>query len=206
LITALYAGSFDPITNGHLDIATRAAAIFDKLVIGVYDRPQKRLTFSTNERVELARKAVAHLKNVSVEPYSTLTVDFAKKIGARLQVRGLRMSSDFEREFEMEMMNKKLVPDLELFCLMTSLQYQFLSSSLIKEVAELGGCLDNMVPKHVAEIDPAKCTECVGSNPSSKCAEVCPVDACVPDPAHKESKDQLLEKWKKLHPGETPKA
>jgi pantetheine-phosphate adenylyltransferase len=151
LITALYAGSFDPITNGHLDIATRAAAIFDKLVIGVYDRPEKRLTFSTKERVELARKSVAHLKNVSVRPYSILTVNFAKKIGVRVQVRGLRMSSDFEREFEMEMMNKKLAPDLELFCLMTSLQYQFLSSSLIKEVAELGGCLDGMVPKHVAE-------------------------------------------------------
>jgi pantetheine-phosphate adenylyltransferase len=150
LIIVLYPGSFDPITNGHLDIATRAAAIFDKVIIGIYDKPEKRLLFSTEERVELAKKAVAHLKNVKVQPYSGLTVMFAKKIGARVLVRGLRMSSDFEREFEMEMMNKKLVPDLELFCLMASLQYQFLSSSLLKEVAQLKGCLDNMVPEHVA--------------------------------------------------------
>jgi pantetheine-phosphate adenylyltransferase len=150
LIIVLYPGSFDPITNGHLDIATRAAAIFDKVIIGIYDKPEKRLLFSTEERVELAKKAVAHLKNVKVQPYSGLTVTFAKKIGARVLVRGLRMSSDFEREFEMEMMNKKLVPDLELFCLMASLQYQFLSSSLLKEVAQLKGCLDNMVPEHVA--------------------------------------------------------
>jgi pantetheine-phosphate adenylyltransferase len=150
LITALYPGSFDPITKGHLDIATRAAAIFDKVVIGVYDKPDKRLLFSTEERVELIKKSVAHLKNVKVQPYSGLTVTFAKKIGARVLVRGLRMSSDFEREFEMEMMNKKLEPDLELFCLMASLQYQFLSSSLLKEVAQLKGCLDNMVPPHVA--------------------------------------------------------
>ncbi len=150
MITALYPGSFDPITNGHLDIATRASKIFDKLVIGVYDRPEKHLLFSTEERVELVEKAVAHLKNVRVQPYSGLTVVFAKKIGARVMVRGLRMSSDFEREFEMEMMNKKLVPDLELVCMMASLQYQFLSSSLLKEVAQLEGCLDNMVPDHVA--------------------------------------------------------
>ena len=150
MITALYPGSFDPITNGHIDIATRAAAIFDKLVIGVYDRPEKHILFSTEERVDLVKKSVAHLKNVQVQSYSSLTVAFAKKIGAKAMVRGLRMSSDFEREFEMEMMNKKLVPDLELVCLMSSLQYQFLSSSLLKEVAQLKGCLDNMVPEHVA--------------------------------------------------------
>lgn len=150
MITALYPGSFDPMTNGHIDIATRASRIFDKLIIGVYDRPEKRLLFSTEERVALAKKSVAHLKNVKVQPYSGLTVTFAKKIGSKVMVRGLRMSSDFEREFEMEMMNKKLVPDLELVCMMSSLQYQFLSSSLLKEVAQLEGCLDNMVPDHVA--------------------------------------------------------
>ncbi len=150
MITALYPGSFDPITNGHIDIATRAAFVFDKLIIGVYDRPEKRVLFSIDERVNLAKKAVAHLKNVRVQPYSGLTVAFAKKIGAKVMVRGLRMSSDFEREFEMEMMNKKLVPELELVCFMASLQYQFLSSSLLKEVAQLEGCLTNMVPEHVA--------------------------------------------------------
>jgi pantetheine-phosphate adenylyltransferase len=150
LITALYPGSFDPITNGHIDIASRAAAIFDKLVIGVYDRPEKHILFSTEERVDLVKKAVAHLKNVQVQPYSGLTVAFAKKLGAKAMVRGLRMSSDFEWEFEMEMMNKKLEPEMETICFMSSLQYQFLSSSLLKEVAQLKGCLDNMVPEHVA--------------------------------------------------------
>jgi pantetheine-phosphate adenylyltransferase len=150
LITALYPGSFDPITNGHIDIAKRAAAIFDKLIIGVYDRPEKHILFSVAERVNLAKRAIAHLKNVTVQSYSGLTVTYAQKIGAKVMVRGLRMSPDFEREFEMEMMNKKLVPDLELVCMMASLQYQFLSSSLLKEVAQLEGCLDNMVPDHVA--------------------------------------------------------
>lgn len=150
MIIALYPGSFDPITNGHIDIATRAASIFDKLVIGVYDRPEKHILFSTDERVDLAKKALAHIKNINVQSYSGLTVAYAKKIGAKVMVRGLRMGSDFEREFEMEMMNKKLVPDQELVCMMASLQYQFLSSSLLKEVAQLEGCLDNMVPDHVA--------------------------------------------------------
>lgn len=147
---ALYPGSFDPITHGHLDIIKRASSLFEELVIGVYDRPDKRLLFDTKERVEMVQQAVAHLSNVQVRPYSGLTVDLAKKVNAQVLVRGLRMSSDFEREFEMAMMNKKLSPDLELVCFMAGLQYQFLSSSLLKEVAQLGGCLENMVPDHVA--------------------------------------------------------
>lgn len=150
MTVALYPGTFDPITNGHLDIATRAASIFDKLIIGIYDKPSKRLMFNTEERVSMAKQTVAHLPNVNVQSYSGLTIEFARTIGAKVMVRGLRMSSDFEREFEMEMMNKKLAPDIELVCFMASLQYQFLSSSLLKEVAELKGCLDNMVPGHVA--------------------------------------------------------
>ena len=148
---AIYPGSFDPITHGHLDIIKRASSIFDKLVIGVYDRPEKRLLFSTEERVQMTKQAIAHLKNAEALSYSGLTVDFAKNAGANVMVRGLRMSSDFEREFEMAMMNKKLAPDLELVCFMASLQYQFLSSSLLKEVAQLGGCLEAMVPDHVAK-------------------------------------------------------
>jgi pantetheine-phosphate adenylyltransferase len=150
LTVALYPGSFDPITNGHIDIIERASAIFDKLVVGVYDRPEKHILFPTEERVKLARQAVSHLSNVEVQSYSQLTVEFAKKIGAKVLVRGLRMSPDFEREFEMAMMNKKLAPDIELVCLMASLQYQFLSSNLMKEVAQLHGSLDGMVPDHVA--------------------------------------------------------
>lgn len=150
MTTAIYAGSFDPVTNGHIDIATRAAALFDKLIIGVYDAPPKKLTFSTDERVDLMKKAVAHLPNVRVTAYTGLTVAFAKGVGAQVMVRGLRMTSDFEREFEMALMNKKLDPDIELVCLMTSLEYQFVSSSLLKEACALGGDICELVPPHVA--------------------------------------------------------
>ena len=150
MTNAIYPGSFDPVTNGHLDIANRAAALFDKLIIGVYDRPLKSLMFSTAERVNLVKKAVAHLPNVRVTAYDELTVDFACKMKAKVIVRGLRMSSDFEREFEMALMNKQLNREIELVCLMTSLEYQFLSSSLLKEACELGGDISSLVPRHVA--------------------------------------------------------
>jgi pantetheine-phosphate adenylyltransferase len=150
LTIAIYPGSFDPITNGHIDIATRAAKLFDKLTIGIYDIPDKRILFTIAERVEMARKALTKLPNVEVTSFSGLTVDFAKKLKAQVIVRGLRMSADFEREFDMAMMNKRLYPDLELICLMSSLEYQFLSSSLLKEAASLGGNIDDLVPKHVA--------------------------------------------------------
>ena len=147
---AIYPGSFDPITNGHLDIATRAAKLFEKLIIGVYDRPNKHLLFTTEERVELVKQAIAGLSNVIVESFSGLAVDFAKRVGAQTMVRGLRIGADFEREFEMALMNKKLCPELELVCLMADQEYQFISSSLLKEAARLGGDIDSFVPKHVA--------------------------------------------------------
>ena len=150
MTNAIYPGSFDPVTNGHLDIANRAAALFDELIIGVYDRPLKYLMFSTGERVDLIKKSVAHLPNVRVTSYGGLTVDFAREMKAKVMVRGLRMSSDFEREFEMALMNKKLDREVELVCLMTSLEFQFLSSSLLKEACELGGDITGLVPKHVA--------------------------------------------------------
>lgn len=148
---AIYPGTFDPITNGHLDIATRAAKVFEKLIIGVYDTPNKHLLFTTDERVELTRQAVRELPNVEVVSFTGLTADFATKIGMKVMVRGLRASADFEREFELAMMNRKLAPGLELVCLMAKLEYQFLSSSLLKEVASLGGNIDDLVPEHVAE-------------------------------------------------------
>ena len=148
---AIYPGSFDPITNGHLDIATRAAKLFEKLIIGVYDDPGKDVLFTTEERVELVRQAIANLPNVEVESYSGLTIDFAKKVKAQTMVRGLRISADFQREFDMAMMNKRLFPELELVCLMSTLGYQFLSSGLLKEAASLGGNIDEFVPNHVAE-------------------------------------------------------
>lgn len=148
---AIYPGSFDPITSGHLDITTRAASLFNKLIIGVYDTPNKHLLFTTEERVELVRQSIVDLSNVTVQGFSGLTVDFAKRVGAKVIVRGLRMSADFEREFEMAIMNKRLFPELELVCLMANLKYQFLSSSLLKEVASLNGNIDNLVPPHVAD-------------------------------------------------------
>ncbi len=148
---AVYPGSFDPITNGHLDIITRVAKLFEKLIIGVYNAPDKNVLFTTEERVKLIRQTIANLPNVEVKPYNGLTVDFARQVKAQTMVRGLRMGADFEREFDMAMMNKKLYPELELVCLMSSLEYQFLSSSLLKEAARLGGDIDNLVPKHVAK-------------------------------------------------------
>ena len=148
---ALYPGSFDPITNGHLDIATRASKLFERLIIGIYDTPNKHLSFTTDERVDLAEKAVVGLPNVEVRSFGGLTVDYAREVGARTLVRGLRINADFEREFDMAMMNRKLYPELELVCLMATAEYQFLSSSLLKEVASLGGSIDDLVPKPVAE-------------------------------------------------------
>ncbi len=150
MTVAVYAGTFDPVTNGHVDIVKRASTLFDKLIIAIYDRPEKHLLFSLEERVEMARKVAAHLPNTSVTSFTGLAVDFIRKVNGTVMIRGLRANSDFEREFEMALMNKKLAPDIELVCLMTTSQYQFLSSSLIKEVAKLGGCLDDMVPDHVA--------------------------------------------------------
>ena len=148
---AIYPGSFDPITNGHLDIVTRAVRLFEKIIIGVYEKPDKRLLFSTEERVDLARRAVVNLPSVEVKSFNGLVVDFAKQVKAQAMIRGLRMSADFEREFEMAMMNKKLDSDLELVCFMASQEYQFLSSSLLKEVACLEGSINSLVPAHVAE-------------------------------------------------------
>ena len=150
MTVAFYPGSFDPVTNGHIDIARRAALLFDKLIIGVYDRPAKHLLFTTEERLSMTEEAMRHLSNVEVKSYNCLTVDFAQQIGAKAIVRGLRMSPDFEREFEMTLMNKQLAPEIETVCLMASTEYQFLSSSLLKEVAELDGSIDVLVPGHIA--------------------------------------------------------
>jgi pantetheine-phosphate adenylyltransferase len=135
---------------GHVDIAERAAALFEQLVVAVYDDPQKPLLFTADERASLMKKALAHVPNIRVERYNGLTVEFAKKKKAVAIVRGLRMISDFEREFEMALMNKKLAPEVELVCFMARLEFQFVSSSLLKEAAKLGGYIDDLVPKDVA--------------------------------------------------------
>ncbi|MFC2027523.1 pantetheine-phosphate adenylyltransferase [Chloroflexota bacterium] len=147
---ALYPGSFDPVTYGHLDIATRASKVFDEVIMGVFDTPSKNLLFSTEERVELIEKAIEGIPNIRVTSYVRMTVDFARHINAKVMIRGLRMSPDFEREFEMALMNKKQAPEIEVLCMMTSVQYQFLSSSLMKEAAKYGGYIEDLVPEHVA--------------------------------------------------------
>ena len=151
MTVAIYPGSFDPITNGHLDVALRAARLFERVVVGVYETPDKKLMFSLEERVDLARQAVAGTANIEVKPFSGLTIDFAKLMGAQVMVRGLRVSADFEFEFDMAMMTKNLAPDLDLICFMASPEYQFLSSSLLKEVARLGGKVEEWVPRAVAK-------------------------------------------------------
>ncbi len=148
---AIYPGSFDPITNGHLDIAIRASKLFEKLVIGIYDTPaEKTLLFTTEERVKLAKEAVAQSPNIEVMSYTELTGEFAHRMNAKVMVRGLRMGGDFEKEFTLAMMNKKLFPDLEQICLMSAVEYQFVSSSLLKEAASLGGKIEELVPGNVA--------------------------------------------------------
>ena len=149
MTTALYAGSFDPITKGHLDIIKRAAAIMDRVVLAVFDSPDKTLTFSTPERVGLCEKSVHNMINVEVTAYSGLTVEFARKVGASVMIRGLRSITDLDYEASMVMMNRKLHPDIDTMFLYTSLEYQFVSSTLIKEVARYGGDIDDLVPNHV---------------------------------------------------------
>jgi pantetheine-phosphate adenylyltransferase len=153
---AVYPGSFDPIHFGHIDIATRASTIFDELVVGVYDRPAKNVLFSVDERQALARQALASLHNVRVVPFGGLTVEFARQLKAQTVVRGLRVTFDFEVEYQMALTNRQLAPEIEFVCLMTRQAYAFLSSSIVKEVALLQGDVGGMVPPHVADALEAK--------------------------------------------------
>ena len=155
-MTAVYPGSFDPVTMGHVDIANRAAILFDKVIVGVYDTPSKDLLFATEERIELFAKAVEHLDNVEVTKFDGLVVRFAQESGANVIVRGLRSGSDFEYEYDMAFMNRRLAPTIDMVSFMTSQENMFLSSSLIKEVAMLGGDITGMVPGHVADAVYAK--------------------------------------------------
>ncbi len=152
MTVALYPGTFDPVTNGHVDITTRAANIFQRTIVGVFEAPAKEVLFTTQERTSLFRQAVQHLPNVEVSSFSGLTVEFARAVGASVVVRGLRMTTDFEYEFEMALMNRRLAPEVDVVSLMTSLEYQYVSSSLLKEVARLGGDISGLVPTHVAAL------------------------------------------------------
>lgn len=147
---ALYPGSFDPAHNGHVDIVERASKLFDELIVGVYDTPPKNLMFTTEERVDLFQQSVGSLPNVKVQPFVGLAPNVAREMGAEFILRGLRAGFDFEMEFEMALMWRNLAPDIDVVCMMSSLEYQFVYSSRIKEVAKLGGNIDNLVPDHVA--------------------------------------------------------
>ncbi len=147
---AVYPGSFDPIHFGHIDIARRAARVFDELILAVYDHPQKNLLFNTNERVALAKIALSDMPGVRVTSYSGLTVDFVRSVGSQVIVRGLRAMYDFELEYQTAMINQQLAPDIEMVCLMTSLEHAFISSTTVKDVAKAGGPLGTFVPPEVA--------------------------------------------------------
>ena len=150
MTVALFPGRFDPVTNGHVDIVVRAARLFDRVVVGVFDLETGPL-FSTEERVALFAKAMSQHSNVSVKSYSGLTVEFARKESAQVLVRGIRAVTGFEYEFDQALMNKRMAPELESMYLMSSLEHLFISGTRIREVSRLGYDVTNLVPAHVAE-------------------------------------------------------
>jgi len=150
MVRACFPGTFDPIHYGHIDIITRAARVFDELIVAVYDKPLKSLVFPPEERIELVRSSFDTEKRIKVMGYSGLTVNFCHSIGAQVIVRGLRVFSDFEYEFRMALANHRLAPDIEVMALITAEEHTFLSSSTVREIASLGGDLNSMVPPQVA--------------------------------------------------------
>ncbi len=149
MTTVLFPGTFDPIHHGHINIARRAADLFDEVIVAVYARDQKNILFSPEIRLELASEAFKTIGNISVTAYTGLTVKFARKIGAQSIVRGLRVFSDFEYEFRMALANNRLEPGIDVIAFITSEEHTFLSSTTVREIAALGGDVSSMVPPHV---------------------------------------------------------
>jgi pantetheine-phosphate adenylyltransferase len=150
-VKAIYPGSFDPLTNGHLDLIARAAKIFDHLVVAILRNSSKNPLFSVEERVAMLSEGIAEFSNVSVSTFDGLLIDFAREQRAHAVVRGIRAISDYEYEFQMAMMNRRLSPEVETIFLMPDAKYSFVSSRLVKEVYRLGGSVDGLVPKFVIE-------------------------------------------------------
>jgi pantetheine-phosphate adenylyltransferase len=149
--TAICPGSYDPVTFGHLDVITRAAAIFDRVVVGVVGDPHHKGTmFTVEERVEFLRDALRDVENVEVDVFSELVVEFARRWGATAMVKGLRVISDFEWEFQMNHLNRLLAPEIETVYVMARPQFSFVSASGVKEIASFGGSVDELVPEAVA--------------------------------------------------------
>ncbi|HYE80573.1 MAG TPA: pantetheine-phosphate adenylyltransferase [Clostridia bacterium] len=146
---AVCPGSFDPATNGHIDIIKRSGELFDKVIVAVLNNPSKQPLFSVEERVELLKKTCCSMENVEIDSFSGLLIEYAKSRNASVIVKGLRAVSDFEYELQMALMNKKLNPGIETVFMMTSSKYSYLSSSLVKEVAKLGGCIKGLVPETI---------------------------------------------------------
>ena len=153
---AIYPGTFDPITNGHLDLIKRAAMLFDRIIVAVANNPHKHPLFSLEERMRLVKETVQDFENVDVETFDGLLVEYAEKRGATAAIRGLRAVSDFEYEFQMALMNRKLMPKLETVFLMPSEEYTYINSTIVKEVARLGGKVEEFLPQRVAEALKAK--------------------------------------------------
>lgn len=147
---AIYPGSFDPITLGHVDIITRSSRLFDRVIVLVSSNPNKVPMFSTAERIDQIERSVGHLSNIDIDQYDGLTITYARQRRAQVLLRGLRVLSDFEKELQMAHTNKTLADDIETLFLSTSTEYGFLSSSLVKEIASFGGPIDHLVPHHVA--------------------------------------------------------
>ena len=151
MIRAVFPGTFDPIHYGHIDIARRASRLFDEVVVAVYDQPLKKILFSAETRIELAKRALKSNPNIKTMGYSGLTVDFCHEIDAQVIVRGLRVFSDFEYEFRMALANHSMSPDIEVVALITNKDHTFLSGSTVREIAVLGGDVSSMVPDFVAK-------------------------------------------------------
>jgi pantetheine-phosphate adenylyltransferase len=151
MVRAIYPGSFDPIHNGHIDIANRASRIFDEVIVAVYDVPKKKLLFDVDKRLDMVREAFKNSAKITVAPFSGLAVNYARERDAMVLVRGLRVFSDFELEFRMGLANKQLAPEIETVAIMTDILHISISSSTIREIAELGGDVSSMVPPFVAE-------------------------------------------------------
>jgi pantetheine-phosphate adenylyltransferase len=149
MVRAIFPGTFDPIHFGHIDIAHRAARLFDELIVSVYDKPLKSLIFSPEVRISLVQQTFEDHPNIIVMGYSGLTVNFCHAIGAQVIVRGLRVFSDFEYEFRMALANNRLAPDIDVIAFITAEDHTFLSSSTVREIASLGGDISSMVPPHV---------------------------------------------------------